>query len=237
MTRQRYDIFAEAIAALAADCGDPRLGVIARRAIAPLSVCVRGRAGVGRGSVERALTAAGLSGIVPAGSPVDIDLHVVAEVVKPEDCAAVAASTAPSIVVLNKSDLSGFGAAVVRCARVREMTGVPVVPMAAHLAVITVDDALLAALRTLAGRDAGVNPADGTAADLHCVRDDDVHARLLRSLGPVGVARALDTLRADPAAGAATLRGALRAHSGVEGVVGAVHSAARSEERRVGKEC
>jgi hypothetical protein len=71
-------------------------------------VAVSGRRGVGRSTVAHALARAGeLCGTitVTTSSEADVDVYVVAEVVKPEDCDAIAATGRPVLAVLNKADL------------------------------------------------------------------------------------------------------------------------------------
>ena len=72
----------------------------------------------------------------------------------------------PTLVVLNKADLAGFGAggpiavADRRAGEIQVLTGVPTVPMVGLLAAATLDDELIAALRALT-----VEPADLTSTD------------------------------------------------------------------------
>jgi hypothetical protein len=187
-------------------------------------VAVHGRAGVGRGCVARALRAAGLR--VAAG-PCDVDVFVVAEVLKPEDLAAIAASRGPTLVVLNKADLSGFGpggplaAARERGACYRALTGVPIVPMVAHLAVAEPDDELIAALRMLADEPGDLGSTDGFIAGRHRL-PVEVRKRLLEELDLFGIAHGVLAVRGRPGADAATLGAVLRRHSCIDGVVDAL---------------
>jgi len=87
---------------------DPRCIAIARRLATPLRVAVSGRRGVGRSTVAHALAQAGnLRGTITLtiSSAADVDLYVLADAVKPEDRAAIAAATRPLLAVLNKADL------------------------------------------------------------------------------------------------------------------------------------
>ncbi len=188
MSTPGYAIFTERLTRFAADVDDPAVHAVAARAGADVTVGVHGRPGVGRGTVASALAAAGVS-VAEDG---DVDVHVVAEVVKPEDEAAIAESGHPSLVVLNKADL--VTGARASCARYRALTGVPTVPMAAHLADMQIDDELLRML--LSG---------------------EPSQRLLDTLGTYGITHALPALRAG--ADAAALRRVLRARSGVDGAV------------------
>ena len=207
MSAQGHTRYADALARLAGDLQDERIIAIARRTAAPVTVAVLGRAGVGRGCVARGLAAAGVQVREPPG---DIDVHVVAEVIKPEDRAAICTSR-PSLVVLNKADLSGLGrggpmaVARIRSAHYAQLTGVPVVPTAAHLAVCELDEELLAGLRVLAHAVSAPAPE-----------------RLLDTLDYFGVAHGVRALHTAPDADAATVTEVLRRHSGVDDVVEAI---------------
>ncbi|MBS9533268.1 hypothetical protein KIH27_06645 [Mycobacterium sp. M1] len=107
---------------LADATSDPRLAALAARIAAPVRVAVGGRPGVGRRTVAAALQRAG---VAVADADAGVAVHVVAEVCKPEDVAAVAAATRPTLVVLNKADLPG-GADADEIAR---RLGTPVQPM------------------------------------------------------------------------------------------------------------
>lgn len=158
---------------------------IAERAAAPLRVAVRGRRGVGCGTVARALDGAGrASGIAvappecagdrPPDSQVDVVVYVTAEVIKPEDADAIGAAERPVLAVLNKADLAGslsgrgdnpIAAAHGRCAKLAGLAGVPVEPMIGLLAVAALDDldaSVWAALRELAAQPGGATSLDGS---------------------------------------------------------------------------
>lgn len=111
MRGQGHQIFVDELTRFADGVVDPRVTAIARRTAAPLRVVVRGRRGVGRRTVARALDRAGTaSGIaadlqLSASAPdpgADAVVYVVAEVVKPEDAHAIAAAAQPVVAVLNK---------------------------------------------------------------------------------------------------------------------------------------
>lgn len=138
---------------------------IAETAAAPLRVEVRGRRGVGCSTVARALNRAGIAHGIRAAEvqgefhpDADVLVYVVAEVVKPEDSAAVAAISTrhPVLVVLNKADLAGFAgegpvaAARARCAEFAGLLGAPVEPMIGLLAALDDSDDAWAAVRELA---------------------------------------------------------------------------------------
>jgi hypothetical protein len=156
MRGQGHQIFVDELARFAADTADARVAAIARSAAAPLRVAVRGRGGVGCGTVARALDRAGAtSGIRAAESPLgapssadvaDVVVYVTTEVLKPEDRDAISAERRPVLVVLNKADLTGFAgdgpvvAALARCAQFSALVGVSVQPMIGLLAVVAVDE-------------------------------------------------------------------------------------------------
>src|SRR5690606_5545549 len=110
-------------------------------------------------------TAAGVP-VTPDASSADVDVVVIAEALKPEDTTLIGASQRPTVVVLNKADLAGFGAggplpiAQRRAARYRALTGVPTVPMVGLLAAVSLDDEMVGALAALVHE-----PADLTSTD------------------------------------------------------------------------
>jgi hypothetical protein len=141
MTGQGHRIFVDELARFAAGRSDPRVTAVAERAGAPLRVDVRGRRGVGRRTVARALDRAGAGcGISAttgsAPSAADAVVYVTAEVIKPEDTEAIAAAGRPVLAVLNKADLAGslsgraaggpMAAARERCATLAARVGLPV---------------------------------------------------------------------------------------------------------------
>src|ERR1700761_6739284 len=112
MIGQGRQIFVDELERFATEVADSHCAAIAKRLAAPLRVAVSGRRGVGRGTVARALArAADLRGTIALStSPeVDVDVYVVAEVVKPEDRDAIAAANRPVVAVLNKADLIATG--------------------------------------------------------------------------------------------------------------------------------
>jgi len=158
----------------------------------PLRVRVVGRVGAGRRTVARALHGAGIPVAGPGqNADADVDVYVFVETLNADDRAALAASVRPTVAVLNKSDLAGFGdggplAPVAdRCHGLRRETGVPVRPLSALLAVAgtdpdVVDDAALTALQALA-----------TGAGL----DEGSRRRLTADLDVLGTAVAVAALR------------------------------------------
>ncbi|MEO9203835.1 MAG: hypothetical protein ABI253_15880 [Mycobacterium sp.] len=188
-----HQLFSDELTLLAAQISDPRLSEIAVRLIQPLRVAVDGRRGVGRGTVAAALAGAGVS-IAAPGAPADATVYVVAEAVKPEDCAALAAVAAagrPVLVVLNKADLSGHCGV----ADVARVTGAPAEPMSALFALAArndrLDSGLWAALRQLAGQPADVSSAEYFVSCEHPV-PRQVRERLCATLDLSGIDRVLD---------------------------------------------
>lgn len=165
---QAHQLFADGLTGLAADLCDPRLSAMAVSLTAPLRVAVRGRRGVGRRSVAAALAGAGVNVVAPAepSGDADVDVYVVAEVVKPEDRTALDTSRRPVLAVLNKVDVSGVDV------RVTAALGVPWVPMSALFA-LAGDD-----LRPLSGVDDVVARLTALGAAVHYRRMTDAVARL-----------------------------------------------------------
>jgi hypothetical protein len=201
---------------------------IIRRADAPVRVAVHGRTGVGRATVSAALTG---SGVAVAADAVDADIavHVIAETLKPEDRLAVGRSDRPSAIILNKADLTGFGAcgplasAERHAAAISASTNMPTTPMVGLLAVAELDDELMAALRTLVRA-----PADLTSTDAFVQSEHPLPARTRRRLLDVldrfGIAHAV--LAIEDGADAPSVRALLRRISRVEEAVAHVHGAA-----------
>jgi hypothetical protein len=170
-------------------------------------VAVSGRRGVGISTVAHALERAGELGktiTVTTSLEADVDVYVIAEVVKPEDRDAVAATRRPVLAVLNKADLIATtqpgrhpdgptAAARARCDALSTHIEAPIEPLAAVLAVAAldelVDDALWAGLQTLAAQ----QPVTG-----------QLRRRLLDTLDMFGVGQAVAAIR----------RGAARAEVG-----------------------
>ncbi len=194
---------------------EPRCAAIAERLATPLRVAVSGRRGVGRTTVARALVRAGVA--VTTAADADLDLYVVADAVKPEDRAAVAAANRPLLVLMNKSDLVSTtapgrhpdgptSAARARCAQLSARAGAPVEPLSGLLAVAALDDSTWNELQAAAagqtvGRclmqtlDAfGVRQA--TAAIRRHATRADVEALLRRLSGIDTVVAKLDVLGA-----------------------------------------
>ncbi len=149
-------------------------------------MAVTGRRGVGRTTVARALAHAGVA--VTTANRADLGVYVLADAVKPEDCAAVAAAGRPLLVVLSKADLVSTtaagrypdgptSAARARCAQLSARVGTPVEPLIGLLAVAALDDTLWAELQALA--------AEPTA----------VGRRLMQTLDAFGVRQAVAAIR------------------------------------------
>lgn len=183
---------------------DQRVVAVAERVAAPLRVTVRGRRGVGRSTVARALS----RWFTVLESGADLEVQVIAEAVKPEDSAP-----GPVLAVLNKADLTGFGgdgpmaAASARCPEFAERLGVPVLPMSGLLA--------------LAAFDAFDDPGAPRWAALRALAAEPAPApiprELLAGLDLFGVALAVAALR--QGSGPAQVRALWRRLSGVDEVV------------------
>ncbi|MBW0016370.1 MAG: hypothetical protein JO236_02300 [Mycobacterium sp.] len=235
MRAQGHQIFADELAQFAAGGTDARVSEIAERVATPLRVTVRGRPGAGRGTVARALAAAGRPAglsVAPAGGA-DVVVYVITEVVKLEDAdeiAVLASSLAPVLVVLNKADLCGFAgdgpitAAQARCRQFAAHLGAAVEPMIGLLAVTALDDQLdddlWAALHALASCPGGSVSLDGSFDGFLGANNPvptDARLRLLDALDLFGTALAVAAVRQRN--GPAQLRALLRRVSCVDGVV------------------
>lgn len=214
--------FGDLVRAFAESVRDDAVTAVATRLRTGATVAVHGRAGVGRSTVARALTAMGVR--VTDDRRADVDVFVVAEVVKPEDRAAIERSSRPALLVLNKADLSGvaaggpMAAAHDRCLTLRDLTGLETVPTAAHLATVDLDDELLAALRALVTAPADLTSIRHFRAQPHPL-PAAIRARLVDTLDLFGIAHAVLALRDRPGADAAAVHAALRRRSGVAAVV------------------
>lgn len=233
MRERGHQIFVDELARFAARTADGRVTAIAERAAAPVRVAVRGRRGVGRRVVARALDGAGIASgiaVTPLTDAADLDIYVIAEVIKPEDTDAIAAARRPVVAVLNKADLAGFAGdgpiAVTRnrCAQFSALVGVPVRPMIGLLAVAALDDllddALWAALRVLAAHPGGYASLAGSFDGFMAANNPvptGIRLRLLDTLDLFGTAVAVAALRQDGTAG--QVRAVLRRVSGVDAVV------------------
>ncbi|MCA2296138.1 hypothetical protein JF735_21290 [Mycobacterium avium] len=240
MRGQGHQIFVDELARFAAAEADPRVTAIAQRAAAPLRVVVRGRRGVGRRTLARALDRAGrATGIAVTTDAADVVVHVTAEVIKPEDTQAISTARAaghPVLAVLSKADLVGslsgrggdgpIAAARARSADLSALIGVPIRPAIGLLAVAALDDLgddLWAALRTLAADPAACLDGSITgflgAGSLGAGVDVPAAARerLLDTLDLFGTALAIAAIRRG--AGPAQLRTLLRRISGVDAVL------------------
>jgi hypothetical protein len=206
MRGQGHRIFIDELERFAADAADPRMLAIARRIAAPLRVTVSGRHGVGRGTVAHALAAAGLD-ITAQPEDADVEVYVIAEVVKPEDRDAIAAARHPVLAVLNKADLTGrlsrgvpdgpIAAARLRCTQLSTVAAAPIEPMVGLLAVAVLDDlldeALWDALQVLAHR-LDLDYPDTAVTARHGV-PGDVMLRLLDTVDVFGVALAIAAIQ------------------------------------------
>jgi hypothetical protein len=209
-----HQVFVDELARFAAGCADARVIAIADKAAAPLRVAVRGRRGVGRSTVARALVqTAAASGItvMPSAGEAEVVVQVIVEVVKPEDAIAIATAGCPVLTVLTKPDLIGplagrigtapLAAARTRCADLAELVGVPVEPMNALLAVAAIeglDDTSWAALQSLAAHPGGSTCLDGSFEGFVAADNPvptDARLRLLDTLDLFGTALGIAAVR------------------------------------------
>jgi hypothetical protein len=240
MKGQGHQIFVDELARFAAEHADTRVTAIAERAAASLRVAVRGRRGVGRSTVARALDRAGsASGIAVSPAEcasdrdVDVIVYVTAEVIKPEDADAIAAAGQPVLALLNKADLAGslsgrigdepITAARTRCANLSALAGVPVEPIIGLLAVAALDDldsTLWAALEELAAHPGGAVSLDGSFDGFLVANNPvpaDVRLRLLDTLDLFGTALGIAAIRQGRTA--AQVRALLRRMSCLDAVI------------------
>jgi hypothetical protein len=229
-----HQIFVDALARFAEQHHNPRLTPIIRRIAAPLCVAVLGRDGVGRGTVAAALAASGMT-VTADATAADIHVLVIAEALKPEDRAWLAAADRPMLTVLNKADLAGLGdggpltRAHRRAADYRALTGVPTVPMVALLATADLDEELMSALRVLVTEPADLTSTDAFVGSSHSLRPE-LRRRLLATLDRFGIARAVLAL-AEGADGA-TVSTVARQASQVERVIEHIEAAGASVRYR-----
>lgn len=203
MIGQGHQVFVDEVARFAAGADDARWAAIAERLATPLRVVVSGRRGVGRRTVAAALAQAGLV----VTDCADVEVYVVAEVVKPEDRDAIAAARRPVLVVWNKADVTG---------EPLDVPGVPIVPMVGLLAVAELDDAGWAALQTLSAEPADLSSPDNFVACVHAVPATD-RQRLLDTFDLFGITEAIADIRRGAAKAVVQTR--LRALSHVDAVV------------------
>ncbi len=221
-----HRIFVDALTRFAEQSCNPALTPIIRRVSAPLRVAVVGRDGVGRGTVVKALASAGVA-VTPDDAGADVHVVVVAETLKPEDHAMLRADR-PTVIVLNKADLTGFGAdgpltlAHRRAAEYRAMTGVPTVPTVALLATADLDGELISALHALVNRPADLTSTDAFVQSRHLL-PPDVRLRLLAALDRFGIAHAV--LAIGEGTPAAALPALLRGLSQIDRVVAHIAAA------------
>lgn len=189
------NVFVEELVRFAETAPQPRLAPIIAGLNRPVRVAVVGRPGVGRGTVDRALRHRGVA-VVAGAAAAEVSVLVIVETLKPEERATTAAGR-PTLVVLNKADLTGpaHGGALPnahRCAAdLQAGTGTPTVAMIGLLAAATeLDDDLVDALRVLVTTPADLRSVDAFRAGPHPL-SRDVRTRLLDRLDRFGVAHAV----------------------------------------------
>jgi hypothetical protein len=210
--------FAAELTRFAEDAPTVHMLQIIARTTCPVRVAVCGRAGVGRGTVEQALRRRGVHVVAEASA--ELRLLVIAEVLKPEDRAALASSELPTVIVLTKADVSGSAAD----ASALSMIGL--------LATVTgLDDELVAALRTFGAEPPDLSSVDAFIEMAHPVARA-VRTRLLDRLDRFGIANAVSALAAGAEPSAVVER--LHQLSNVDGVLARLHvDAAPVRYRRV----
>jgi hypothetical protein len=197
-TREGHQIFTNELTRFAQRAGDSRITALIGEVHGPLMVAVRGRDGVGRGTVACALAGAGTT-VTDDDTVADVDIVVVAEALKPEDRAMLGPG-GPTLVVLNKADLAGFGAggpiavADRRALEIQALSGVPTVSMVGLLAAAALDDELVTALQALTAEPADLTSTDGFLAAGHSL-PLRVRARLLETLDLFGIAHGVLALQ------------------------------------------
>ncbi|QLL09947.1 hypothetical protein [Mycobacterium vicinigordonae] len=215
-------MFVDELTSFAQQAADQRIADIAERLAAPVVVAVRGRPGVGCSTVGRALESAAADIRVKTGAgAADLDVHVFAEAVKPED----AGTLRPCLAVLNKADvlLAGGGTSDPWCARFAEILGVPVVAMSGLLAVAALDDVdaqCWADLQSLAADPGALTGLDGSFDGFRTaplVVPSSARDRLLQVLDLFGIALTVTALRRDAAP--AQIRALWRRVSGIDAVL------------------
>lgn len=186
---------------------------------APLRVGVGGRAGTGRSTVIQALRNVGRA-VAAAGESTDVDVYVFVETLNDDDRAALGSAPRPTVAVLNKADLAGFGgsgpmaASAQRCRELQRIAAVPTRPLSALLAVAGTDLAVL---------DAGLVDALRTLSTAPGRLPDGARRRLAAELDLYGTACAVSAVRAG--AGRADVAALLRTVSGLGEVCAAIDRA------------
>lgn len=184
-----------------------QLSPIIEQMCRPIQVAVCGRRGVGASTVEGALNRRGVH--VVADASAEVCVLVIAEVLKPEDRAALASSKLPTVIVLTKADLSGSDAGM---------------PMIGLLATITgLDDELVAALRSFVAEPPDLSSVDAFVESANSV-ERDVRTRLLDLLDRFGITNAVAAL-ADGAQPPAVID-LLHQLSNVDAVLARLHAVA-----------
>jgi hypothetical protein len=212
------DEFVSELSAHADAAGRTALRPIIDALSRPIRVRATGRPGVGRRTLTAGLREAGLT-MVDARA--DVEVLVIAETAKPEDCRTAEAADGPIVIALNKADL--LGAAVAdRIAAARRVTGLPVTPVSALLSTASLDDALIAAVRALATEPADLSSTDAFCAAPHPV-DTATRARLLAVADLSGIAQAVAAVRAGADEHALTT--VLHRASNIDEVLAAVRAA------------
>jgi hypothetical protein len=207
------------VAALADHPEQSTVRPIIDRLCHPVTVRALGRAGVGRRTVTAALQGAGLTLV---DGPAEVEVLVIAEVAKPEDCRHAAEADAPVLLLLNKADLLG-DAAPRRAGLIGRLTGAPVVAMSALLGAARLDDELIAALWAIATDPADMGSTDAFCAAPHAI-DGETRSRLLAELDLSGIRAATSAIRSGQCVDGPAIAALLRRLSNIDEVMAGVHA-------------
>jgi hypothetical protein len=220
------DEFVAELSAHAARSGRSALRPVIDGLTRPLKVGTSGRPGVGRRTVAAALRGAGLTMVDTSvtGPRPEVDVLVMAETAKPEDCRSAAGANRPLVLVLNKADLLG-GAARDRARQISLRIGAPAFPVAALLAATVLDDDLIAALRALTADPADLRSTDAFCTAAHPV-GTETRKRLLAAVDLTGIAAATSAIGSGQAVDRAAVSALLHRLSNIDEVVAGVHAAA-----------
>ncbi|KAA8967516.1 hypothetical protein [Mycobacterium sp.] len=215
-----HQIFVDELARFARAAADTRWTAIVERVGAPLRVAVVGRRGVGRRTVARALARAGID-LAPSSSAADLDVYLIAEVVKPEDRDAIAAAGQRVLTVWNKADLAD------------PLPGVSAEPMVGLLAVAALDglldDTRWAALRLLCARPADLSSPDSFLTGAHPL-PVATRRRLLDTFDVFGITQAIAAIRRGESK--TQVQALLRRLSRVDAVVASITAAGAEVQYR-----
>ena len=178
--------------------------------------------------MSAAFTHAGVT-MATDGAAADVTVRVIAETLKPEDRRVACRADRRTVFVLNKADLTAFGAggplATARrhAEAIQATTRTPTVPMVGLLAIAELDDELMGALRTLVDAPGDLTSTDAFVQSEHPL-SHTVRRRLLDTLDRFGIAHAV--LAVADGADITAVRALLRRLSNIEAAVAQVDAVA-----------